>query len=137
MIGNGYWATGITVRYGYSGMDRYGWGAEVAFYDNGFCNDDTDAKVISTQGKLGTRYFVREGNTPDADALGAAVDAVKADAERTGIRFKVDGISGPTVYYEGDGEDPEWPPPFGWRELVNAQAARLGWRPIYHEEAPA
>jgi len=135
MIGNGYWTTGITVKYGYSGSGRYGWAAEVAFYDNGFCDDDTDAGTISTQGILRTRYFVREGSGPDADGLTAAVDAMKADAERLGIRFSI--IGGPRVYYQGDGEDEDWPPPDGWRELVNAQARRLGWEPLYRERESA
>jgi hypothetical protein len=132
MIGNSYWATGITVRYGYSGMDRYGWAATVDFYDNGFCDDDTDAKTISTQGTLKTRYFVREGTGADADGLAAAVDAVKQDADRFGVRFG--GATLPTVYYEGDGEDEDWPPPDGWRGMVNAQAERLGWKPLYATE---
>ena len=116
MIGKGYWATGITVKYGYSGMDRYGWAASVDFYDNGFCDDDTDGGAISTQGTLRTRYFVREGDGPDADALSAAVDAVKADAERLGINFRAGLTPSPCVYYQGDGEDEEWKPPAGGRE---------------------
>lgn len=132
MIGNGYRATAITVRYGYSGMDRYGWAATVDFYDNGFCNDDTDAKSISTQGTLKTRYLVREGTGADADGLAAAVDVVKQDADRLGIRFG--GATSPTVYYEGDGEDEDYTPPDGWRGMVNAQAERLGWKPLYVPE---
>lgn len=137
VIGNGYWSTGIVVRYGYSGQDLYGWGAEVKFYDNGFCDDDTDAGLVSTEGTLHTRYLVREGNGPDADALAAAVDAVKQDAERLGIRFRTDGASPATVYYQGDGEHKDYPPPPGWREMVNAQARRLGWEPFYRERASA
>lgn len=127
MIGDGYWATGITVRYGYSGEDKYGWGAEVDFYDSGFCNDDTDKRAVSTEGTLRTRYYVREGDTPDADALATAIDVLKADTERLGITWTPSA----TVYYQGDGVSEDWPPPPGWREMVNAQAARLGWRPLY------
>jgi hypothetical protein len=131
MIGNGWWATGITVRYGYSGMDLYGWAAEVGFYDDGFCSDDTDTGTISTEGTLRTRYFVREGSGPDADALTAAVDVVKADAGRLGIIFRQDGPMTPHVYYKGDGEDKDCPPPPGWEELIDAQSARLGWEGLY------
>ena len=131
MIGETYWATGISIRYGYSGEGRYGWAAEVAFYDNGFCDDDTDTGTISTQGTLATRYFVREGDGVDADGLAAAVDTVKADAERLGIRFRDDEALSPAVYYEEDGTGGQYPPPAGWRDLVNAQAVRLGWKPIY------
>ena len=131
MIGSGYWTTGITVRYGYSGMNLYGWAASVGFYDDGFCSDDTDSGTISTEGTLRTRYYVREGAGPGADALAAAIDVIKADAERLGIRFRQDGLMTPHVYYQGDGEDEDWPPPAGWRELVDAQSARLGWEGLY------
>lgn len=131
MIGSGYWATGITVRYGYSGMNLYGWAARVEFYDDGFCSDDTDSGTISTEGTLRTRYYVREGAGPDADGLAAAIDAVRADADRLGVAFRDDGVLAPCVYYEGDGENENYPPPEGWRELVDAQAARLGWRGLY------
>jgi hypothetical protein len=138
LIGNGYWATGITVKYGYSGMNLCGWGAEVEFYDNGFCDDDTDNGAISTQGRIGTRYFVREGTRPDADALSAAIDAVKRDAERLGITWGIPAAGMmSTVYYVGDGEDEDYPPPDGWRGMVNAQARRLGWQPLYRERQSA
>ena len=131
MIGSGYWATGITVRYGYSGMNLYGWAATVEFYDDGFCSDDTDRSTISTEGMLRTRYYVREGTHTDAAALATAIDTVKADAEWLGITFRDDGVMAPCVYYQGDGEDEDYPPPAGWREMVDAQAARLGWRGLY------
>lgn len=136
MIGNGYWATGITVRYGYSGSDLYGWGAEVNFYDDGWVDDEnTDTGAVTTQGTLSTRYLVTEGTMPDADGLSAAVDAVKRDAERLGIAWSRAGSSVmPTVYYIGGGKDKHYPPPDGWRGMVNAQAERLGWRPIYAAE---
>ena len=137
MIGNGYWATGITVKHGYSGMNLHGWAANVDFYDSGFCDDNPDAAAISTQGILSTRYFVREGDSPDTDGLAAAVDAVKRDAERLGITWGADAAVPPTVYYIGDGEDEDFPPPDGWRELVNAQARRLGWKPLYRETSDA
>jgi hypothetical protein len=57
---------------------------------------------------------------------------LRADAERLGIQWR-----DPTVYYKGDGEDPEYPPPDGWRELLAAQAARLGWYSIYAGPVPA
>lgn len=137
MIGDGYWATGITVKYGYSGSSLYGWSAKVDFYDSGFCDDDTDSGAVSTEGTLHTRYFVREGDGPDADGLAAAVDAVKRDAERLGIDFSRSEAVPPTVYYLLNGEDKDYPPPDGWRELVNTQARRLGWEPQYREREDA
>jgi hypothetical protein len=131
MIGNGYWCTGIVVRW----MEGSGWGASARFSDDGFCSDDADAGHVSTEGTIGTRYFVEGGER--TSALSAAIDAVKADAERLGITFCIPGSGPATVYYEGDGEDPQWPPPPHWREIVNAQARRLGWEPMYQVERTA
>lgn len=101
------------------------------YLDDGFANDDPDAGRISTEGHLHTRYVVRDGE--QIDALTAAIDTVKADAERLGITFKAADVL--HVYYEGDGEDSKCPPPDGWRETVNAQSRRLGWEPLYTETA--
>ncbi len=123
MIGDNYHGIGIIARY----LEGRGWATTVRFPDAGLCKDTTDAGRVSTEGELGSRYFVRDGD--QMDGLTAAVDAVKADADRLGIKW----YDIATVYYEGDGEDPEWPPPAGWRALVNAQAVRLGWEPFYKE----
>lgn len=125
MIGNGYWSTGITVNYNYSGQGAYGWGAEVKYLDAGFCSDDADAGIVSTEGELRTRYYVRQGS--EADALTVVIDVIKADAERLGITWQDTAC----VYYKGDGEDGDNPAPDGWRELVDAQSRRLGWHTIY------
>jgi hypothetical protein len=112
MIGNGYWATGITVHHGYAGSRGYGWGATLDFLDDGFMAED------STQGTLCTRYYVT--------SLARAIDLIKADAERLGITFR-QGDELPMLYYKGDGEDPDYPPPVGWRAMLADQAERIGW----------
>ena len=132
MIGNGYWSTGITVTWQYSGSGDYGWAASLEYLDDGFCNDDADVGRVSTEGTLHTRYAVRQGET--ADALTVVIDTIKADAERLGIRWGA-VTPGATVYYKGDGEDEDFPPPDGWREMVNAQAERLGWQSGYRMDA--
>lgn len=143
MIGTRYWSTGITVRYAYAGASRregilvgqYGWMASLNFLDDGFNNDDRDSGQIATEGELRTRYFVRAHAEPaSADeiqeghrkALQVAIDVLCADAERMGIHFGT-AASGPWLYYQGDGESAEWPPPDGWRLLLAEQATRLGW----------
>jgi hypothetical protein len=118
----GYWSTGIIVRH----MNGK-WAAAVKYFDDGFLDDSVDDKRISTEGELHTRYFVADG--AHADGLTAAVDAVKADAERLGIRWTE--TPPPSVYMEGDGEHAAWPAPLGWRSRVNEQARRLGWRATY------
>jgi hypothetical protein len=125
LIGDRYWATGITVHADPEHMDR--WTAEVVYVDDGLPggDDNTDKGVISTEGRLYTRYAVRPGDT--ADALTAAIDVIKADAERIGVTWAKDA----TVCYIGAGRWDVFPPPARWRETVNAQAVRLGWRPAY------
>jgi hypothetical protein len=121
VTGATYWATGITVHADPAGGE--GWGAAASFYDDRFGSDDEGA--ISTQGTLSTRYTVRGGDS--ADGLTAAIDAIRAAAEHLGIAWDEDA----TVAYIGGGIRRRYPPPSGWREALNAQAARLGWRPPY------
>jgi hypothetical protein len=132
MIGS-YWATGISVRYGYSGEGLYGWSASVRFYDDGWV-DDAHRGMVPTQGTLQTRYTVTDRETPGGDGLSAAVDAVKADAERLGITWQREQGLAPSVYC--DHEDGEEDPP-GWRELVDAQSVRLGWKPVPYSRPAA
>lgn len=120
MIGPNYWSTGITLRWR---QDRDGndtWAAIAKFLDSGFCSDDADHGYISTEGELRTRYFVHDGHR--TDALTAAIDAVIGDAGRLGIQWR-----DPMLYMEGDGEDPEWPPPPGWQDLLREHAKQVGW----------
>lgn len=113
MIGSRYWSTGITVWRAYGTRDE--WFAEVSFFDDGFCQGG------STEGLVRTLYAV---------PLHTAVDVLKADVERLGIEFQYpDG--GPRIYYRGDGENADCPPPAGWRLRIEATARRLGWRSPY------
>lgn len=130
-----YWSTGIAVRwmddtYRNENDERVipAWGGVAEFFDDGFADDDVNSGAISTQGELRTRYLVAEGQS--ASALSAVVDALRADAERLGIDFNAPA-EGPYLYYLGDGEHEEWPPPAGWRELMAAEAQRIGWRTPY------
>lgn len=122
MIGDGYWSTGITVRY----SAREGWGASLKFLDAGFVNDSADDMRVSTEGTLHTRYYIEDGK--HTDALTVVIDVVKTDAERLGIRWE-----NPHVYMDGDGEWNDRDYPDGWRRLVDSQAERLGWEPLYSE----
>jgi hypothetical protein len=119
MIGSAYWATGITLTH-WNGR----WGASLSFYDDAFLNDDPDAGKISTQGTLHTRYQVKDGN--DVDGLTAAIDALRSDAERLGIEWRTMSGVAPSLFTdEAEAPDAGWPA--GWRDLVSAQAERLGW----------
>lgn len=116
-----YWATGITVRYGYKGAGQFGWGASLNFYDDGFVSDSTGDQLISTEGELRTRYMV--GDDDKFSGLSVAVNVLLSDAENLGIRF----MESAAIYYHQDGEDADNPPPDGWRGALGAEAARLGW----------
>ena len=115
MIGQRYWATGITVSW-----DGSRWSADVDFYDDGFIDP------TSTQGRLGSRYGM-EG----WDGLAAMIDLLKADAERLGIEFRVIDGDPPALWVPGDGEDDDRPLPVGWQQRLAEEAARLGWRSPY------
>jgi hypothetical protein len=119
VIGNGYWSTGITVTHVAGGTGGPAsdpqpreWGAKAEFFDDGFC------QTASTEGELRTRYTV--------GTLSEAVDLVRVDAERLGVVWKE-----PTIYMKGDGEDEEFPPPHGWKQLLADECQRLGWRDTY------
>ncbi|WP_048896190.1 hypothetical protein [Mycolicibacterium conceptionense] len=71
MIGEFYWATGITMRYR---ADR-GWAASIEFLDNGIGLDDG----VSTEGDFRTRYYL--------DSPVEAAQALVTDAKRLGIRL--------------------------------------------------
>jgi len=118
MIGDKYWATGISLKYGYAGSGRNGWVATINFLDSGFCEDK------ATEGRLHTRYFVD---------LETAIDTVLADADHLGIEVR--GIrETPNLYVQGDGEDQSIELPSNWRELLQEQSDRLGWRCLYKEQ---
>lgn len=127
MIGERYWSTGLTVKARLESGGKLSWAVSCRYLDNGFANDNADSAAISTEGTLHTRYYVRDGET--ADGLTVAIDAVIRDAITLGIVWSEE--TGPSLYYEGDGENPDYPPPGNWREILTAQAKRLGWDGVW------
>ena len=133
-----YWSTGIVVRWReyagtIEGVRRSGWGATVDYHDDGFCDDDPDARRVSTEGTLKTRYAVHDGET--IDGLTVVIDMLIADATRLGIKFRLAEGMPAALYYEGDGENAECPPPEGWRDMLRAQAERIGWATYGYDPA--
>lgn len=124
----GYWSTGITLRRTETSRGP-GWDGHVEYFDDGFVGDDNaDTGAVSTQGKLHTRYSVRDGDT--VTGLRAVIDTLIADATRLSIEFG--GPSGdPKLYYAGDGEYDAFPPPKGWQGMLAAEAERIGWASPY------
>jgi hypothetical protein len=128
MIGDGYWATGITVWWR---PDR-GWTGEVCYFDDGWIGDNrTDQRHISTEGVLRARYPVEDGNV--LDGLTALIDVLKADAEKLGITWHGSNTC-PRLCYRADGYSSNYPAPDGWIELLATQSARLGWKSPYTAE---
>jgi hypothetical protein len=124
--GSGYWATGITLRR--EGYGRPAWSGHIDFLDDGFVGDNnTDAGIVSTEGRLRTRYALNDGDT--VTGLRAVVDALLADAGRLGITF----LGGPYLYYEGDGESVDFPPPPGWQRMLADESERIGWECLYRQ----
>ena len=107
MIGPKYWSTGITIEYH---GDR--WSAQVKFYDDGFCDNE------SSEGTLRARYQLKD--------LAKVIDVVKRDAEKLGIQWK----EGPGIYVEENGQGDRCSHP-GWKAIVKAQCERLGWQTAY------
>ncbi len=125
-----YWATGITVEYrehagSSNGVPHSGWSASLKFFDNGFCNDNADQRAVSTGGELRTRYCVADGKR--TSGLSQAIDTLLVDAARLGIEFRSTFGTKPWIYYPGDGEWRDSPPPDNWKVQLAAEAARIGW----------
>lgn len=119
-----YWTTGITVAH-HAHTDS--WGASLYYCDDGFADDGPEQGLVSTQGTLTTRYAVNASST--RSGLAIAVETLLADAKRLGIEFIACGNdTAPFLYYRGDGEHEDYPPPDGWRETLAAEAARIGFR---------
>ena len=116
MVGDGYTSTGIVLTWA-SWQHGRNWSASLTFEDDGALGE-----WQTTAGELHTRYF--------CPTAGDAIDLLKADAERLGIKWinpvPVHGGEA-KLYYIGDGENPEWPPPPGGFEILLVEAKRIGW----------
>lgn len=112
MYGDKLFTIGITLKYGYGGgSTQYGWWAKVDFEDFGHCDCD------SIHGSLSTKYI---------DNIQSAIDTIKADTEKLGIKFH-----GPMLFYVNDGNSKDYPPPEGWKELLKKEAERIGFKCPY------
>lgn len=127
MIGSRYWSSGIIVTYRVNPEGTGGWHVTVNFYDDGWANDDRPQEgIVATGGKLYTAYVVKDADS--LTCLTAAVDTVVRDARGIGVLFEPTAGVGPFIYY---GMATEFPPPDGWQVMLDNQAERLGWPPLY------
>jgi hypothetical protein len=112
-------SVGITVWYGYAGSNKYGWWVMIEFSDYGHYEDK------SICGKIQTSYGA---------PLSQAIDTIKLDAKRLGIQFaEIPGLT-PHLFYLGDGENKDYPPPDRWREMLQIEAQRIGFYSYLSEE---
>lgn len=126
-----YWATGITLTWhpdipaDYQGARTTGWSGKLDYFDDGWAGDDNpDRGRIATEGTLRTRYRVADSQQT---ALAAVIDTLIADAQRLGIQLGT-SADGPRLYVPGDGEWDDHPLPDDWRNLLAAEAQRIGWK---------
>lgn len=127
-----YWATGITLTWhpdisaDYQGARTSSWSGKLDFFDDGWRGDDNpDEGRVATEGTLRTRYAVADGQ--QQTALAAVIDTLIADAQRLGIQLGTEA-DGPRLYVPGDGEWADHPFPDDWRNLLAAEAQRIGWK---------
>lgn len=127
-----YWSTGVSLRWREitrDGVTRSAWGGSVDYLDDGFAgDDDADTGKVSTEGELRTRYLVTDGKV--ASGLRAVVDVLLADAARLGIEFRGTLEGRPYLMFETEDGAPD-----GWRELLIAEAERIGWTTMYKRAA--
>ena len=127
-----YWSTGISLRWREitrNSVTRSAWGGSVDYLDDGFTDDDADAGKVSTEGVLRTRYMVADGKV--ASGLRVVVDVLLADAARLGIEFRGTLDDRPYLMFEVEDGAPD-----NYRELLIAEAERIGWTTMY-DRAPA
>lgn len=125
MIGTKHWATGIIVDY-----QEGKWSSHVEYLDDGFADYDLHSGRISTEGRIGTRYGVRDSD--HHDALTVVIDVMKADAERLGIEWRKT-IGGPYIFAAFETAAENYPDryPDGWQRLLNEQSRRIGFNAFY------
>lgn len=139
MIGNDYYFTGINLQYGYSGNNKYGWGAILDFQDSGFANDQVAAGIVSTEGSIRTRYALRDEN--GVSGAQVALESILNDAAKMGIKsfneFRPEiGIKVTIFVSVQDAEDPSmtyYDIPKADLVLIRKLAAQLDFNLIENE----
>ena len=106
-----------------NGQPYPGWHAALDYCDDGVRRQRPRDRPGLHRRHTPTRYPVRDSKI--RSGLSIAIDTLLADAARLDIDFPT--APSPRLYYWGDGEDPNHPAPEGWRDLLAAEADRIGW----------
>ncbi|WPS85602.1 hypothetical protein SMD22_00655 (plasmid) [Brevibacillus halotolerans] len=114
-MGKSLFTTGITVFCApietNKSVERYGWMASLDWQEPGI------DKPKTVQGTIKTRYF--------EETLEEAIETVLTLAAQWGIKpFPTMNMF---LYYKGEGEDTDFPPPENYREMLRMEAERRGW----------
>jgi len=109
---NELWSTGIVLK-----CNEKSWWTTVEFRGDDALSTD-DLLPDGYEGKVSTRYAL---------PLSEAIDRILELCARIGVTFP-DTPYSRYLYYEGDGESKDWPPPNNWRRLLREQAERIGWQ---------
>lgn len=100
----------VTVKYGYAGEGCYGWTATLLWQDDKFL------KSGAVEGEIRTRYF--------ECTITEAIDYVVEVAKQFNLLF-VDNFS---LFYCNDGENLKDHPPDNWRQTLQEEAQKRGWK---------
>ena len=101
----------VVVHYGYAGNNTYGWAATIE------CFDDRFAQSQAVEVTLNTKYY--------EPTLTQAIDTVWSLAQQLGIEVVPTNMA---LFYKGDGEDNDYPPPANFREQLQEEAEKRLWR---------
>jgi hypothetical protein len=104
------WTTCVVLTWKPRTLSDGGWWATIKWSWGKFC----DPEMV--EGEIRTRY---------PTGLRRAIDQVMDMANQFGV-VTPPGV-GMALYVEGDGENPEFAFPKGWRNKVRREAERRGW----------
>jgi hypothetical protein len=107
-----FWSVGITLRY-HPRSHNCCWSAEVVYRDN-----HTFTQEVAVEGRITTQL----------GELTQVIDRVMAAAQALGIVWRTDIPGCPSLYVAGsEDDDVQNELPAGLYDMVQLEAARLGW----------
>lgn len=63
--------------------------------------------------------------------LSEVIDGLIANAKDLSVSIGLPNVLKPSLLLHAEGEDPEYPAPENWRQVIQDQCDRLGWTNIY------
>lgn len=104
----------ITVYWGYAGSGKNGWWAKLYWQDGKFAEDG------AVEGVIKTRYGSKN--------ISDSIDYVLEIADIFGLPKPSESCPVFKIFYRKDGmEVQKYPPPEGWKEILQKEANKRGW----------